>query len=57
MPKVSEINVEGHDFLKLPTIRWYPEATGQKGLAKGGIYLLSGPPGSGKTTIAMEMMV
>lgn len=57
MPKVSEINTEGHDFLKLPTINWYPEATCQKGLAKGGIYLLSGPPGSGKTTIAMEMMV
>jgi len=57
MPKLSSIHIEDHDYLRLPSIKWYPEATNHKGLAKGGIYLLSGPPGSGKTTLALEMMV
>ncbi len=57
MPKLSSINIEDHEYLHLPSIKWYPEATNHKGLAKGGIYLLSGPPGSGKTTLALEMMV
>ena len=57
MPKINLINVEDHDYLRLPSIQWYPEATNHKGLAKGGIYLLSGPPGCGKTTLALEIIV
>ncbi len=57
MPKINSIHVEDHDYLRLPSIQWYPEATNHKGLAKGGIYLLSGPPGCGKTTLALEMIV
>lgn len=29
----------------------------QKGLVKGGIYLLSGAPGAGKTTLALQVAV
>lgn len=57
MPRLSSIGVEQHDFYIFPTIKWFPEAANHKGLARGGVYLLSGPPGSGKTTIALEMMV
>lgn len=57
MPRINSINVEDHDYLRLPSIQWYSEATNHKGLAKGGIYLLSGPPGCGKTTLALEMIV
>jgi len=57
MPKLRFIEGEEHSFYKFPTINWFSEATNHKGLAKGGIYLLSGPPGCGKTTMALQMMV
>lgn len=57
MPRLSSIGAEQHDFYNFPTIKWFSEATNHRGLARGGIYLISGPPGSGKTTIALEMMV
>ena len=57
MPKLGSIGAEQHEFFKFPTINWFSEATNHTGLAKGGIYLLSGPPGCGKTTFALEMMV
>lgn len=57
LPRLSSIDIEDHAYLSLPSIKWYSEATNHKGLARGGIYLLSGPPGSGKTTLALEMMV
>lgn len=57
MPKILNISREEHDYLYFPNIKWYPEATNHKGLVKGGIYLFSGPPGCGKTTVALEMMV
>lgn len=57
MPRLSSIGSEQHEFYKFPTIKWFPEAANHSGLARGGIYLISGPPGSGKTTLALEMMV
>ena len=57
MPRLADIGEIEHDFYQLPTIKWFPEAPNQRGLAKGSIYLLSGPPGCGKTTVALEMMI
>jgi len=57
MPKLNEIKAERHEYMKLKTIPWYPEATNHPGLAQGGIYLLSGPPGGGKTTLALQIAV
>lgn len=53
--KLIEIQYEQHDFMKLSGIPWFSEATNQVGLAQGGIYLLSGPPGGGKTTLALQI--
>lgn len=57
MAKLNEIKSEHHEFLKMRGIPWFSEATNQSGLAKGGVYLLSGPPGGGKTTLAMQIAV
>lgn len=55
MAKIIDIQEERHDFMKLSGIPWFSEATNQAGLAQGGIYLLSGPPGGGKTTLALQI--
>lgn len=55
MPKLGEIKVERHEYMKMSGIPWFAEAANHSGLAKGGIYLLSGPPGGGKTTLALQM--
>jgi len=57
MPKLGEITAEKYGFLKLQGIPWFSEATSTKGLAEGGIYLLSGAEGSGKTNLALQMCV
>ncbi len=57
MPRLDSIGEAEHEFYKFPTIKWFSEASNQRGLARGGIYLLSGPPGCGKTTVALEMMI
>ncbi len=57
MAKLKEIEYERHSFLKLRAIPWFPEAANHPGIAEGGIYLLSGPPGGGKTTIALQIAV
>jgi len=55
MAKLREIQYESHDFMRLKGIPWFAEAANHPGLACGGIYLLSGPPGVGKTTIALQI--
>ncbi len=57
MPKLSEIAAEHQGFTKLNDLPWFAEAANHTGLAEGGIYLLSGPPGAGKTTLALQMAV
>lgn len=57
MPKLNEITFEKHEFMKLRGIPWFAEATNHTGLVRGGIYLLSGPPGGGKTTLALQISV
>ena len=55
MAKLIEIKYESHDFMKLRRMPWFAEAVNHPGLARGGIYLLSGPEGGGKTTIALQI--
>ncbi|MCR4438933.1 MAG: ATPase domain-containing protein [bacterium] len=55
MPKLSEIRLERHEFIKLNSIPWFAEDANHPGLAAGGTYLLSGPPGGGKTTLALQI--
>lgn len=57
MPKLGQIPAEHYGYIKLPGLPWFPEAANHKGLAEGGIYLLSGPPGAGKTTLALQVAV
>lgn len=57
MPSLRNIPTESYDFLKFRNLPWFPEAANHSGLAKGGIYLLSGPPSSGKSTLALQMCV
>ncbi len=57
MPKLNEIKSERHEYMKMRAIPWFAEATNHTGLALGGIYLLSGPPGGGKTTLALQIAV
>jgi DNA repair protein RadA/Sms len=55
MPKLRDIKVEKHEYMRVPAIPWFAEAANHPGLAKGGIYLLSGPEGGGKTTLALQI--
>lgn len=57
MPKLNQIKSERHEYMKMRAIPWFAEATNHTGLALGGIYLLSGPPGGGKTTLALQIAV
>ena len=57
MPKLGEITAEQYGFMRLQDIPWFSEATSTPGLAEGGVYLLSGAEGSGKTNLALQICV
>lgn len=58
MPTLSAIQRSPQSFAKFHgDLPWFSEATNSKGLVKGGIYLVSGPPGGGKTTLCLQMAV
>ncbi|MDD3427438.1 MAG: hypothetical protein PHR42_00680 [Caldisericia bacterium] len=48
MPKIGEIDDKDKKELHIPGLPWLKEAIGS-GFIKGGIYLLAGEPGIGKT--------
>lgn len=56
MPKISEVHRGGRETLEMPGLPWLQEVL-RGGLTKGGIYLLSGEPGIGKTTLAVQILV
>ena len=55
MPKISDIEDKGKKGLDIPGLPWLKEAIGSD-LIKGGIYLLAGEPGIGKTTLALQIL-
>jgi DNA repair protein RadA/Sms len=57
VPRLSDIQHEQRGFMKLRGTPWFAEAANHQGLVRGGIYLLSGPPGGGKTTLALQLAV
>lgn len=58
MPTLTSISRQSADFLKFSKdLPWFNEATCTKELVRGGIYLVSGPPGGGKTTLCLQIAV
>src|SRR5437773_12042170 len=55
MPKISEVHRGGRETLDVPGLPWLQEAL-KGGLTKGGIYLIAGDPGIGKTTLAVQIL-
>ncbi len=56
MPKIGEIDDKDKKELDIPGLPWLKEAIGS-GFIKGGIYLLAGEPGIGKTTLALQILI
>jgi DNA repair protein RadA/Sms len=55
MPKISDIEDKGKKGLDIPNLPWLKKSIGSD-LIKGGIYLLAGEPGIGKTTLALQIL-
>jgi DNA repair protein RadA/Sms len=55
MPRMSDIEDKGKKGLDIPNLPWLKKAIGSD-LIKGGIYLLAGEPGIGKTTLSVQIL-
>jgi len=55
MPKISDIEDKGKRGLDISGLSWLKKAIGSD-LIKGGIYLLAGEPGIGKTTLSLQVL-
>jgi len=55
MPRLDDITSKSHDYLEVVGLPWIREAVGA-GFIRGGVYLLAGEPGIGKTTLALELL-
>jgi DNA repair protein RadA/Sms len=55
MPKISDVEDKGKKGLDIPNLPWLKKAIGSN-LIKGGIYLLAGEPGIGKTTLSLQIL-
>jgi DNA repair protein RadA/Sms len=55
MPKLDEIVGKGPDVIEIPSLPWLRKAIGD-GFIRGGVYLLAGEPGIGKTTLAIQVL-
>jgi DNA repair protein RadA/Sms len=55
MPRLGEISGEETERISLGTLPWLTDALGG-GIVPGGIYLLAGEPGIGKSTLALQVL-
>ena len=55
MPRLTEIGMKGFHFLEFSSLPWLNE-TLRGGLVRGGVYLLAGAPGIGKTTLVNQIL-
>ncbi len=55
MPKIDDIIEKGHDLIDVPSLPWLGKAIAP-GFIRGGVYLLAGEPGIGKTTLAIQVL-
>jgi DNA repair protein RadA/Sms len=55
MPKIDEITGKGPEVIPVPSLPWLGKAI-TPGLIRGGVYLLAGEPGIGKTTLAIQVL-
>lgn len=55
MPKIIDIEDKDKKGLDMPKLPWLKKAIGSD-LIKGGIYLLAGEPGIGKTTLSLQIL-
>lgn len=55
MPKISDIEDKGKKGLDISKLSWLKKAIGSN-LINGGIYLLAGEPGIGKTTLSLQIL-
>ncbi len=55
MPKLDAVGGRGPDLIQLTSLPWL-ERSVAPGLIRGGVYLLAGEPGIGKTTLAIQVL-
>ncbi|HWP02775.1 MAG TPA: ATPase domain-containing protein [Gemmatimonadaceae bacterium] len=55
MPKIDDVSDKGSDTLPVPSLKWLDNAI-SPGFIRGGIYLLAGEPGIGKTTLSIQVL-
>jgi DNA repair protein RadA/Sms len=55
MPKPGASPALHHEFLGVPRLPWLSQALGG-GLVRGGVYLISGEPGVGKSTLGLQVL-
>jgi len=55
VPRLDEVTGKGPDLIGVPSLPWL-ERSVAPGLIRGGIYLLAGEPGIGKTTLAIQIL-
>jgi len=55
MPKIGDVEDKGKKGLEISGLPWFKKAISSD-LIKGGIYLLAGEPGIGKTTLTLQIL-
>ncbi len=55
MPRPRDVAGKSQEVLTVPSLPWLNEALGG-GFVRGGVYLLAGEPGIGKTTLALQIL-